>query len=131
MTETIKIGTIMVQDSVPMPNSLLGAQSYSSGWSVVAHPHRSELGRELESAEWTVSYTAGEISASGFGLNQETMVRNAVVQAIEAAKLWAYNCLEFTEVRRKSLLGVPFIKIAVRGKHIQIRPCFENVGESR
>ena len=131
MTDTITIGTIMVQDSTPMPKSLIGAQSYSSGWSVVANPNRSQLGRELESSRWTVSNTAGEMATTGFGLNQQTLIRKAVVQAINAAKLWAFNCLEITEVKRKSLLGVSFIKIATRGRLIQITPCFENVGESR
>jgi hypothetical protein len=131
MTDTVKIGTIMVQDNAPMPNSLVGAQPYSGGWSVVTDPNRSQLGRELEGAGWIVSDTAGEMRTAGFGLNRETMIRNAVVQAIKAAKLWAFKCLELTEITRKSLLGMSFIRIAVRGKHIQISPCFENVGESR
>jgi hypothetical protein len=131
VTDTVKMGAIMVQDNTPMPNSLVGAQAYSRGWSVVTGPNRSQLGRELESAGWTVSDMAGEMKTTGFGLNRETVLRNAVVQAIKAAKLWAFNYLELTEVRRKSLLGVSFIRIAVRGKHIQISPCFENVGESR
>jgi len=82
-------------------------------------------------AGWTVSDMAGEMRTTSFGLNQETMIRNAVVQAIQAAKLWSFNCLELTEVTKKSLLGVSFIKIATRGRHIQITPRFENVGESR
>jgi hypothetical protein len=131
VTETVRIGTIMVQDNAPMPNSLVGAQAYSGGWSVVTDPNRSQLGRELEGAGWTVSDTAGEMRTTSFGLNQETVIRNAVVQAIKAAKLWAFNCLEVTEVTRKSLLGMSFIEIAIRGKHIQVSPCFENVGESR
>jgi hypothetical protein len=131
MTNTVKIGTIMVQDSAPMPNSLVSAQPYCGGWSVVTDPNRSQLVKELESAGWTVSYTAGEMRTTSFGLNQQTMIRNAVLQAIKAAKLWAFNCLELTEVTRKSLLGVSFIRIAARGRHIQISPCFTNVGESR
>jgi hypothetical protein len=38
VTDTITIGAIVVQDSTPMPNSLIGAQSYSGGWSVVTNP---------------------------------------------------------------------------------------------
>ena len=75
--------------------------------------------------------TTGEMATTGFGLNQQTLIRKAIVQAIKAAKLWVFNCLEITEVKRKSLLGVSFIKIATRGRHIQVTPCFENVGESR
>jgi hypothetical protein len=131
VTDTVKTGTIMVQDSAPMPKSLVGVQPYCGEWSVVTDPNRSQLGKELESAGWTVSYTAGEMRTTSFGLNQETMIRNAVVQAIQAANLWSFNFLELTEVTRKSLLGVSFIKIAARGRHIQISPCFENVGESR
>ena len=131
MTDTITIGTIMIQDITPMPKSLIGAESYSGGWSVVTNPNRSQLGTELESAGWIVSNTTGEMATTGFGLNQQTLIRKAIVQAIKAAKLWAFNCLEITEVKRKSLLGVSFIKIATRGRHIQVTPCFENVGESR
>jgi hypothetical protein len=65
VTDTITIGTIMVQDSTPMPKSLIGAQSYSGGWSVVANPNRSQLGRELESSSWTVSNTTGEMATTG------------------------------------------------------------------
>jgi hypothetical protein len=35
VTDTITIGTNMVQDSAPMPKSLISAQSYSGGLSVV------------------------------------------------------------------------------------------------
>jgi hypothetical protein len=104
MTDTVKVGTIMVQDNAPMPNSLVGAQPYSGGWSVVIDPNRSQLGRELEGAGWIVSDTAGEMRTTGFGLNRETMIRNAVVQAVKAAKLWAFNSLELTEVTRKVLV---------------------------
>ena len=72
MTDTITIGTIMIQDITPMPKSLIGAESYSGGWSVVTNPNRSQLGRELESAGWIVSNTAGEMTTTGFGLNQQT-----------------------------------------------------------
>jgi hypothetical protein len=66
-------------------------------------PNRSQLGTELESAGWIVSNTTGEMATTGFGLNQQTLIRKAIVQAIKAAKLWAFNCLEITEVKRKSL----------------------------
>lgn len=36
MTDTITVGTIMVQNNAPMPKSLIVAQSYSGGSSVVA-----------------------------------------------------------------------------------------------
>jgi hypothetical protein len=88
-----------------------------------------QLGRELDGAGWTVSDTAGEMGNTGFGVHEETVIRKAAVQAIKAAKLWAFDCLELTEVTMKSLLGLSFLKIAIRGKYIQVSPCFENVGE--
>jgi hypothetical protein len=65
VTDTVKTGTIMVRDSAPMPNLLVGAQPYSGGWPVVTAPNRPQLGRGLESAGWTVSYTAGEMRTTG------------------------------------------------------------------
>ena len=86
-----------------------------------------QLDRELESAGWTFFYMAGEIRTRGFGFNDESRTDRAVAHVINAVKLEKCNCLEITQIRRRSLLGLPYMSVVAHARHIQKSRCFESV----
>jgi len=121
VSHTIGIGTILIEQGTPTPNSIsLATESYALGWSAITDLTRLELGRQLEGAGWTFFYMAGEIETTGFGFDEQSRIHRAIAQIIKTAKLEAFNCLEITQITRKSFLGVPCMNIRAHGRHIQV-----------
>ncbi len=120
MTETIRIGTMLIEDGAPTPESLvLGTHPYSPGWSSITNSTSAQLGREIESAGWTFFYMAGEIRTRGFGFNDQSRTDRAVAHVMDAVKLQNCNCLEITQMRRRSFLGLRYTSVVAHARHIQ------------
>jgi len=126
MTDTIRAGAMLVEDGIPIPESLVvDTKSYSSGWSSIANSTSVQLGREIENAGWTFFYMAGEIRARGFGLDDQSRTNRAVAHVMDAVKLQNCNCLEITEMRRLSFLGLSYTSLVAHARHIQRSRVFQ------
>src|SRR5689334_6509726 len=120
MTDRIRTGTMIIEDATLTPESLVvDTEPYSAGWSIIPKSTSAQLGRQLESAGWTFFYMAGEIRTRGFGFNDHSRTDRAVAQAVDAAKLENCNCLEITQMRRRSFLGLPYTSVVAHARHIQ------------
>jgi hypothetical protein len=127
MKETMERGTILVEEGTLMPDSLLvSTKPYGDGWSSVENLTRGQLGAELETAQWTFFYMAGEIQETAFGFDEPSRMRRAVGKVIQAVKLQHCNCLELTQIRRKSFCGIPSITIVAHARQIQRSRCFHD-----
>jgi hypothetical protein len=119
MTDRIRVGTMLIEDGTHTPESLvLGTERYSAGWSSIIKSTSAQLGKELESAGWTFFYMAGEIRTSGFGFNDKSRTDRAVARVIDAVKRQNCNCLEITQMRRRSFLGLPYTSLVAHARHI-------------
>src|SRR5437868_14540219 len=128
MTDRIRVGTMLIEDGTHTPESLgVGTERYSAGWSSIIKSTSAQLGKELESAGWTFFYMAGEIRTSGFGFNDQSRTARAVANVIKAVRRENCNCLEITQMRRRSLLGLPYTSLVAHARHIQSlrsgKPC--------
>ena len=113
MKETIELGTILVEEGTLMPDSLLvSTKPYGAGWSSVENLTRGQLGAGLEAAQWTFFYMAGKVQRTAFGFDEPSRTRRAARKVIQAVKLQHCNCLEITQLHRKSFWGCPFGKKA-------------------
>jgi hypothetical protein len=120
MTDRISPGTMLLEDSTPTPEGMvIATEHYSAGWSSIIKSTSAELGRELERAGWTFFYMAGEIRRSSFGFNDQSRTDRAVAHLIDAVKRQHCNCLEITQIRRRSLLGLPYTNLVAHARHIQ------------
>jgi hypothetical protein len=129
MKETMERGTILVEDGTLMPDSLLvSTKPHEAGWSSVENLTRGQLGAGLEAAQWTFFYMAGEIRGTAFGSNEQSRMRRAALQVIQAVKLQHCNCLEIMQVLRKSFWGIPSVKIVAHARHIQRSRSFYPLG---
>jgi hypothetical protein len=128
MTGRIRAGTVLVEDGTPTPESLVVAtEHYSAGWSSILQSTSAQLGRELESAGWTFFYMAGEIRRSGFGFHEQSRTDRAVAHLIDAVKRQNCNCLEITQIRRRSFLGLPYTSLGAHARHIQRSRSFHDL----
>jgi hypothetical protein len=120
MTDRIRVGTMLIADGIHTPESLvLETERYSAGWSSIIKFTSAELGRALESAGWTFFYMANEVRTSGFGFNDYSRTSCAVAHVVSAVKRENCNCLEITQMRQRSFLGLRYTSIVAHARHIQ------------
>lgn len=120
MADRIRVGTMLVADNTHMPATLVvGTEHYSEGWSSITGSTSAHLGKEIENAGWTFFYMAGEICTSGFGFSDQSRTARAVAHVIDAVKRENYNCLEITQMRRRSFLGLRYTSLVAHARHIQ------------
>jgi hypothetical protein len=128
MTDRVRIGTMLVADNTEMPATLVvGTQHYSAGWSSITGSTSAQLGREIEHAGWTFFYMAGEICKTGFGFNDQSRAARAVEHVIKAVRRENCNCLEITQMRRRSFLGLSYTSLIAHARHIQRSRSFHDL----
>ena len=124
MLDTIKAGTILIEDGTLLPKSLLlESQAYSTGWTSVSNVH-SEFEKAINQAGWTFFFMAGTIQSTVFGFAKQKAVRTAVKRIITDVEFQKCNCLEITGVTLKSFLGVPYACVSAHSRHVQGSPVF-------
>lgn len=130
MTDRIRVGTMLIKDGTHTPESLgVETERYSAGWSSICKSTSAQLSRELESAGWTFFYMAGEIRTTGFGFNDQSRTGRAMAHVVDAAKREHCNCLEITQVRRGSFLGLSYTSLVAHARHIQKSRWFQDSPE--
>lgn len=128
MSHTAGMGTILIEEGTPMPPALnIGTAPCVLGWSAVTNLTRSELGGQLQGAGWTFFYMAGEVKTTGFGFDEQTRIHRAIAKTVKAVQREAYNCVEITQITKKSFWGVPRIEVRAHGRHIQRGLSFHGV----
>ena len=117
--DVIKSGTILIDEGAALPKTLLHQSSpYSSGWTVMTSS-RSEFEKDINLAGWTFFFLAGSIQATVFGFDKQKAVRTAVDRIITNVKAQDCNCLEITQVKMKSFLGLPYACVSAHSRHVQ------------
>ena len=128
MTDTVKTGTILIEDGTLLPKSLLlESEAYSIGWTSVSNV-RSEFEKALNQAGWTFFFMAGTIQATVFGFDKQKAVRTAVKRIIRDVESQNCNCLEITGVTMKSFLGMSYACVTGHSRHIQGNSVFQAAG---
>jgi hypothetical protein len=121
MTDRIRLGTMLIADGTHTPESLaVATEHYSGGWSsIMGSTSAQQLGKQIENAGWTFFYMAGEIRTSGFGFNDQSRTARAVANLINVVRRENCNCLEVTQMRQRSFLGLRYTSLVARARHIQ------------
>jgi hypothetical protein len=126
MKQTVA-GMMLVQDGTPLPEAfVLETAPYTAGWSSIENSTGGRLGRGLETAGWTFFYMADEIRVIGFGFEEPSRMHRAVRKVIQTVQGQHCNCLEITQLHRKSFLGLPCVKIVAHARQIQRSRCFHD-----
>ena len=130
MTNRIHVGTILIEEGTHLPESLVvGTHPCSRGWSCIIGSTSAQLDKEIDSAGWTFFYMAGEIQTGGFGFNDQSGMDHAIAHLIKAVKLQHCNCLEITQMRRRSFLGLHYTSLGAHARHIQKSRAFHDPSE--
>src|SRR5437879_12370872 len=105
-------GTVLIRENTLLPAGLaVESEVFLPGWRVVKNLDRSTLARNIEGANWSFFYLAGEMRATVLARDRSGTVRRAVSRVLAKQKGQKFNSLEPTNVVSKRLLGIPFIDI--------------------
>jgi hypothetical protein len=112
--------TLLIADGTPLPESLvLQTHPYSKGWSLIQTVNSPDLDRRIRTAGWHFFYLASAIKATVFGFARQPTIRRAMKRLIREVDSGQYNCFQVEDIRTGSFLGLPFVSISARPRHIQ------------
>ena len=128
----VQCGTMMVRDGLLLPDHMDAAtDTYSAGWRSFTEAEGPGVDRKLRLLGWECFFIAGELKAVSFGLSQARMLKAAVRRLLATVRSLNLNCVEFTEVRRSSFIGIPYVTVAGHARHIQHTHHLESAGERK
>jgi hypothetical protein len=117
-------GSILIRENALLPAGLaVESEVFFDGWRAIKNPDRSTLARNIEGANWTFFYLAGEIRATVLGRDRPGTLRRAVKCVLAKQKGQKINSLEITKVVSKRFLGIPFMSVTAHSRHIQQDIC--------
>ena len=120
MADMIKTGSILIKDGTFLPDALrFESEPFARGWRLVKNLDGYGLNRRIDEAGWTFFCLAGDIKTTIFGYGGQKGVRRAVKRILARLKSEKFNSLEITHVASKRFLGVPYVSISARSRHIQ------------
>src|SRR2546428_2208201 len=119
MTDTITAGSILVEEGIHLPKSLLlQSEPDSNGWAAVKDA-RSAFEKTIQEAGWTFFFMAGEIKTTVFGFDKQRALRTALQRLIADVKSQNCNSIEITQVTGKSFLNLPYVSVFAHARHLQ------------
>ena len=78
-----------------------------------------QLEKELSATGWTFFFMAGPIRVTAFGVNPDKTIYAALRRGIKAVKQQRCNSLQIETVEMHSFLGISYVSMSVRPRHIQ------------
>ena len=113
-------GTIFIRENALLPVGLaIESEVFLPGWRVIKNLDRSTLARNIEGANWTFFYLAGEIRATVLGRDRPGTLHRVVKCVLAKQRGQKFNSLEVTNVVSKRFLGIPFMSVTAHSRHIQ------------
>ena len=94
--------------------------SHPDGWIFIKQTLTpQQLENELSATGWTFFFMAGPVRVTVFGFNREKTAYAALNRCIKVVKQQRCNCLQIERVEMHSFLGIPYVSVSVRPRHIQ------------
>jgi hypothetical protein len=117
-----KNDTIFIREETPLPmNCAIESEAFVPGWRVVRNLDRSAVAADIEAAQWHFFYLTGEAKVTVFGRKRSANVRRAVKFILSKQAMQEFNSLEVTNIAPRHFLGIPFLRVTARSRHIQQR----------
>ncbi len=119
MKTRIVSGLVFVSDLTAKTSfSQVEKLTSAPGWSCVSDRSGGELGRDAQTAGWAFFYLAGEIRSTCPGPDDELRAQRSLQRLLESAALGPCNCLQLTDVKHRSLFGMPYTSLVAHAKCI-------------
>lgn len=120
-------GLLLIEPGAPRPRCFeVDAHPYPNAWrSIQCTLTPQQLEKELSATGWTFFFMAGPLRVTAFGFDREKTVYAALKRGIRAVRQLRCNCLQIENVEMHSFLGIPYVSLSIRPRHIQKGLLFE------
>ena len=117
----ITSGALLIEREAQRPRCFeVEADAHANGWTLVRQRLTpQQLEKELSASGWTFFFMAGPIRATAFGFNRDKAIYAALKRGINAVIEQRCNCLQIESVETHSRLGIPYVTLSIRPRHIQ------------
>lgn len=117
----ITSGDLLIERDALRPQCFeVEADLHPDRWMFLKHTLTpQQLEKELSATGWTFFFMAGPILTRAFGFNRDKTICAALKRGIKAVKRQRCNCLQIEGVEMHSFLGIPYVSLSVRPRHIQ------------
>jgi len=117
----ITSGVLLIERDAVRPRCFeVEADSHSNAWMFIRQTLTpQQLEKELSATGWTFFFMAGPIRSMAFGFNRDKTVYAALNRCIQDVRRQRCNCLQIESVEMHSFLGIPYVSMSVRPRHIQ------------
>lgn len=89
------------------------------GWRAVRDCDGYRLARKIEEAKWNFFYLAGDVKVIVLGRPGPESLRKAVRRIQAKPEAQKFNSLEITGSRSRWFLGIPFVIVTAKFRHLQ------------
>ena len=119
MANQIQAGTMMVHHSAVLEPLELESEPYSRNWRSMGTLESSTLNRKVRDKGWNLFFMAGEIRTVVPAWGGQGTLRPGIMRLLAQTRLQHFNCLEVHQIRKLHFLGIPYISITARPRHLQ------------
>ncbi|HEX7288332.1 MAG TPA: hypothetical protein VF532_19260 [Candidatus Angelobacter sp.] len=123
LLERVKDGILIVAEGISLPASCnVTSEPFSQGWRAVTNLEGRGLDRRFSDIGWTVFQKAAPATVSVVGFGEARTIRKAFRKIIRRSGQLKFNCLEITQAREKTFIGITYVRMSARARNIQERP---------
>jgi hypothetical protein len=123
MPHEIKTGAVLVHEGALLPDGLeFESEPCVPGWRLIKNLNPFALDRKIREAGWTFICLAGEIKATVFGIDDQSMVRRAIERIVTKRKPEEFNSLEITGLASVVSARFPlvhYVTVSAQSRHVQ------------
>jgi hypothetical protein len=114
-------GVLLIERDAPRPRCFeIEADSHPNAWMLIKQTFTpAQLEEELSAAGWTFFFMAGRIRTTAFGFDRDKTIYEVLKRGITAVRQQRCNCLQIEGVEMHSFLGIPYVSMSIRPRHIQ------------
>ena len=128
----LEAGAILIQTGTRLPQSFeLRTTKYAEGWNLVQDLNGDTLDGQLRRSNWNLVYISGKLEASARGSRNHGSLHKAATRLLAKAKHTQLNCVEITQVLSKRFLGLSYVQVTGRSRHVQESLQLETLSERR
>lgn len=114
---------LLIREGTPLPANLsTESEAFLPGWGAIKDLDGYGLDHKMREAGWPPLCVAGETRATVFGIDEEKMVRRAILEILARLESEKFNSLEVTRVSSvasKRFLEVRYVTVCAQSRLIQ------------
>lgn len=121
--EHVNNGTLIIAEGVSLPASCdVKSEPFSQGWRAVTNLEGRGLDRRFSAIGWTAFQKTAPATVSVLGLGQSRTVRKAFRKIVRKSGSVKFNCVEITQARETSFMGITYVRMSAHARNLQQRP---------